>query len=329
MLTTSARVGVDFAAPLRLWLLVLVAGLAVAYLVLQGRRRRVASRFASPALLAVVAPRRPGWWRHLIAGVLGAGLVVAVLGAAQPTVPGEAQREQATVIVAIDNSDSMAATDVAPDRITAAVAAATAFVDDLPSSFSVGLVTASGTPQVLVPPTTDHQVVQRALGGLELHPNTALGEAIFTSLASVPSSGEPNGGDTTPAATVVLLSDGTTTSGRPDEAAVAAAVEAGVPVSTIAFGTDDPGVAVESQGVTVPVPVDESALRRIAEGTGGTFFNADSTDALHRVYAEIDADVTVVATDEDIAEWFAVGALVLLGAAAVASLLTTSRVVWT
>ena len=324
----------SFAAPERLWLLVLAAGLAAAYVAVQRRRRRVAGRFASPAMLPGVAPHRVGRWRHAVVAVFAAGLVLATVGAAQPTVPGHTEREQATIIVAVDTSDSMAATDVDPDRMTAALVAARAFIGDLPSTFHVGLVTASSSPRIVVAPTTDHQAVQNALDGLELTPGTALGEAIFTSLAAVPTAqkqpapGEDNG-EAAPAAHIVLLSDGVTTTGRPDHEAVEAAAAAGVPVSTIAFGTDDPGVTVESQGQIVAVPVDESALRDIAEGTAGDFFEAGSTTELHRVYEQIDADVTVVATDRDVAEWFAAGALVLIVAAAAVSMLTTSRVIWT
>ena len=319
----------SFAAPQRLWLLVLAAGCLVAYLAVQRRRRQDAARFASPALLPLLMPRRPGWWRHLIAAVFAAGLILATVGAAQPTVPGTEEREQATVIIAIDASDSMGATDVKPDRITAAVTAARSFIGDLPSTFHVGLVTANSSPAVLVAPTTDHQAVQNALDTLELSPGTALGEAIFTSLSALPrqSAAAPSDEKKSPAARVVLLSDGVTTTGRPDAEAVDAAVAARVPVSTIAFGTDN--ASVVSQGQTVEVPVDDTALKAIAEGTGGTFFDAASLSELRQVYEEIDADVTVVATDRDIAEWFAGGALILIVVAAVVSMLTTARVVWT
>jgi Ca-activated chloride channel family protein len=328
----------SFAAPQRLWLLVLAAGCVVAYLVVQRRRRRDATLFASPALLPLLVPRRPGWWRHLIAAVFAAGLILATVGAAQPTIPGEVEQKQATIIVAIDASDSMGATDVKPDRITAARTAARSFIGDLPSTFHVGLVTANSSPAVIVAPTTDHQAVQNALDALELSPGTALGEAIFTSLAAVPRQSAASAGSTTsggtpppppgaPSAHIVLLSDGVTTTGRPDSEAIDAAVAAGVPVSTIAFGTGN--ASVVSQGQTVDVAVDDTALRAIAEGTGGTFFDAASTAELAQVYDQIDADVTVVPTDRDIAEWFAAGALGLLVVAAVVSMLTTARVVWT
>jgi Ca-activated chloride channel family protein len=319
----------NFAAPQRLWLLVVAAGLVAAYIVVQQRRRRDAARFASPELLPLLVPRRTGWWRHAVAVVFGAGLLLATIGAAQPTVPDQAERKQATIMVAVDTSDSMKATDVAPDRLTAAVTAAKAFVGDLPSTFAVGLVTADAAPALLVSPTTDHQAVQSALNHLTTSPGTALGEAIYTALAAIPkrSVAATQGQNKAPAALIVLLSDGKSTTGRPDGDAIAAAVDAGVPVSAIAFGTDH--ASVESAGQTVDVPVDRSALEAIAKGTNGQFFQAATPAELRQVYQNINADITVIPADRDIAGLFAAGALLLLLVASLVSMLGTGRVVWT
>jgi Ca-activated chloride channel family protein len=333
----------DFAAPNRLWLLAASGALAVAYVVMQVRRRRDAAKFADPALLPLLVSGKMPWWRHAVALVFAAGLVLATVAAAQPTVPATAERQQATVMLAIDTSDSMKATDVAPSRLAAAVAAAKTFIADLPSTFSVGIVSADATPEVIVAPSTDHAAVLVALDRLATSPGTALGEAIFTALASLPAgstpSTAPNQGQgqgqgrseadqaKAPAARIVLLSDGKSTTGRSDEEAIAAAVAARVPVSTIAFGTDN--ASVESAGQTVQVPVDASALRAIAEGTEGKFFAAASADELRSVYADINAEVTVVAIDRGVAVWFAAAALVLLLVASVTSMLRTGRVVWT
>ena len=305
---------IDFARPDRLWLVGLAGLLAVAYVVIQVRRRWLARRFASPAMLPSLLPRKVGPWRHLVALVFLAGVVASALGAAQPTVAGEREREHATIVIAVDVSDSMAATDVAPDRLTAAKAAARGFIGDLPTSFDVALVTAGSSPSVVVPPTTDHATVIQSLQALTTSPGTALGEAIFTSLSVVanPSS-----------ARIVLLSDGVTTTGRPDAEAVAAAVDAGVPVSTIAFGTDD--ATVVSQGITVDVPVDPTALQAIAEGTEGRFFEAATAAELAAIYEEVDAEVTTEATDRDVAEWFAGAALALVVSAVFLSMVTTGR----
>jgi Ca-activated chloride channel family protein len=277
-----------------------------------------------------------------VAVVFAAGLVLATVAAAEPTVPSTAERQQATVVLAIDTSDSMKATDVAPSRLAAAVGAAKTFIAGLPSTFSVGVVSADATPEVIVAPSTDHQAVEVALDRLATSPGTALGEAIFTALAALPAGSTPTtaaGGQASgsgsgsadpakaPAARIVLLSDGKSTTGRSDEEAIAAAKAALVPVSTIAFGTAH--ASEQSAGQTVDVPVDASALEAIAKGTDGKFFQAATADQLRAVYADINADVTVVATDRGVAEWFAGAALLLLLAASLTSMLRTGRVVWT
>ncbi len=337
----SLFLALDFAAPDRLWLLVAAGALIIAYGVMQVRRRRDAAKFADPALLPLLLPGKAPWWRHAVAVVFAAGLVLATVAAAEPTVPATAEREQATIVLAIDTSDSMKATDVAPSRLAAAIAAAKSFIAELPATFSVGVVSADATPDVLVAPSTDHQAVQVALDRLVTSPGTALGEAIFTSLnalplGSTPSTAAPAGGSGSgsaesaakaPAARIVLLSDGKSTTGRSDAEAIAAAKAAQVPVSTIAFGTDN--ASVESAGQTVQVPVDATALEGIAEGTGGKFFTAASASELRAVYADINAEVKVVAVDEGVAEWFAAGALILLLVASLTSMLRTGRVVWT
>ena len=338
-LPMASLLALDFAAPSRLWLLAAAGALAVAYVVMQVRRRRDAAKFADPALLPLLVSGKMPWWRHAVALVFAAGLVLATVAAAQPTVPATAERQQATVMLAIDTSDSMKATDVAPSRLAAAVAAAKTFIADLPSTFSVGIVSADATPEVIVAPSTDHAAVQVALDRLATSPGTALGEAIFTALASLPAGSTPStapnqgqgqsgeGQAKAPAARIVLLSDGKSTTGRSDEEAIAAAKAARVPVSTIAFGTDN--ATVESAGQTVQVPVDSSALQAIAEGTDGKFFTAVSADELRSVYADINAEVTVVAIDRGVSVWFAAAALVLLLVASVTSMLRTGRVVWT
>ena len=326
--------GLDFAAPHRLWLLAAAILLLVAYLATQVGRRRRAGRFAAPPMLARLTAGGAGRWRHVLPLLFIGVVVLTSLGAAQPTVPGTEERQQATIVIAIDTSDSMKATDVRPSRLEAAVEAARGFVSDLPSGFDVALVTAGASPTVVVEPTLDHGRVIEALGTLETEPGTALGDAIATSLALLPRPEETAGDGARAeedaaqerAARIVLLSDGVTTTGRPDAEAILAAKEAGVPVATIAFGTDD--ATVFSAGQTVEVPVDASTLEAIAEGTGGPFFEAASRAELASIYDRIDAEVTVVEGRRDIAEWVAGAALALLVVAVVASMLGTSRAVW-
>jgi Ca-activated chloride channel family protein len=315
---------VSFLAPERLWLLALLPMLAALYVVMQRRRRARAVRFTNLELLAAVAPHRPGWRRHLVAAGLLASLGLLVVAFARPLDEVRVPRERATIVLAVDVSLSMQATDVDPTRLAAAQAAASRFVEQLPRRLNLGLVAFSGSGRVLVPPTTDRQAVLRALDALELSEYTAIGEAIFTSLDAVRQAPvDPANPDAPVPAAIVLLSDGETTVGRPDSDGAAAAARAGVPVSTIAFGTPDG--TVEIGGVTQPVPVDEEALRAIADATGGRAYTAQTADQLADVYADIGSDLGYVTEEQEVtARWAGIALVVLLGTAA-ASLAASGR----
>jgi Ca-activated chloride channel family protein len=311
---------VRFLAFGRLWLLLLVPALIAAYVALEFRRRRSAVRFTNLALLESVAPRRPAWRRHLPAAAFILMLASLVTAFARPTGLVRVPRERATVIVAIDTSISMMADDVRPSRFVAAKEAAGRFVERLPERFNVGLVSFSGSAQVLVPPTTEHANVNRALDRLTLGPRTAIGEAIFASLETV---ALLPAGPGAPPARIVLLSDGETTAGRGNAEASEAARAAGVPVSTIAFGTDEGTVMVG--GRTVLVPANREALSQIAEETKGSFFEAASGKELQEVYEDIGSSVGYTKERREVTSWFVGLALVLAALAAAGSMLWSSR----
>ena len=311
-----------FLAGSRLVLLLAVAGLVVAYVVVQRRRPEYAVRFTNLDLLASVAPRRPGWRRHLPAAALALALGLLVTAFARPARSVKVPRERATVMMAIDVSLSMQATDVYPTRIDAAIQAASTFVDLLPPRLNLGLVTFAGTAQVMVSPTTDHELVKRSLQALELSERTAIGEAVLASLSAIETVPEEPGQPPAPGR-VVLMSDGATTQGRPNEMAAVAAKEAGVPVSTIAFGTDSGVVWVE--GAAIPVPVDRQALAELARSTGGRPFEAATESELERVYADIGSSVGFRSEKREISTWFVGFGLALALAAAAGSLVWTSR----
>jgi Ca-activated chloride channel homolog len=331
----------SFLSPERLWLLIGVAGLAAIYLGTQARRGRYAVRFTNLDLLATVAPRHPGWRRHLTAlGFLGA-LVALVVAFAQPARAERVPVERATVIMAIDVSLSMDATDVAPSRFAAAQDSARLFVNAVPDNIELGLVAYDAVARLEVPPTTDRAAVLAGVDNLELGPGTAIGDAILVSLGAIAShqgradgddaaeGGAPGRGgftdDERPVGSIVLLSDGETTAGTPDDVAIAAAAEAGVPVSTIAFGTPHGTVQLPGRGATVSVPVNLQALERIAESTDGTAFAADTAAELDRVYTDIGATVGFEEEEREVTAWFVGLALGLLGATAAGSLLWFSR----
>ncbi len=314
----------SFIAPEWLYLLVAVVGLGVAYVVLQLFRRRYAVRFTNVDLLSRVAPRAPGWRRHLTAAIVLLAMVSLVVALARPAREEQVARERATVVIALDTSLSMEATDVSPNRFEAAKDAAKAFVEAVPPGINLGLVHFAGTATIRVPPTLLHDDVTTAIDDLELDYSTAIGDAIVASLAAVET--VPASEDGTPVpASVVLLSDGDTQQGTPNEDAAEQARGAGVPVSTIAFGTEDATVTDPSTGEVVAVPVDEEALQDIAETTGGSFFRAVTGEELRAIYEDVGSSVGHEQELRELTTWFVGLGLGLLLAASALSLVWFSR----
>jgi len=312
---------VRFLLPARLWLLLLPAWFVAAYLVALGRKHRHVVRFTTVELLDRVAPDRPGWRRHLPAALFVGALAVTAVALARPVTTVRVPREEATVIVAVDVSLSMQATDVPPSRLEAAQEAARRFVDLAPGSLRVGLVPFAGSALPAVAPTTDKAEVKAGIDRLRLAEGTAVGEAIYAALDLVARE-EQDVGEDVPAA-IVVLSDGTTTMGRDSAAAAQAAAAAGVPVSTISFGTASG--AITYQGDLIPVPPDEAALRAVAEATGGRFFTAASVAELQQILDDIGSRIGFVSVDREVWEWFLAAGLVFLVAAGAGSLLWFSR----
>lgn len=312
-----------------LWLLALlgVAALVGYYVWVQRRRLAYAARFTNVALLGSIVPKRPGWRRHLAFGVVALGLATLVVSLAVPSTEVRVPREKATVVMAVDVSLSMQATDIQPDRFQAMQTAAKEFVDVLPGRINLGLVSFAGTATTVVPPTTDRAQVANAIDNLDLAESTAIGEAVFTSLSAIENfqSALETRGEEPPPARIVLLSDGYNTVGREDTQAIDAANAAGVPVSTIAFGTDYG--TLDLDGEIVPVPVDRATLERIADETGGSFSSAVSAEELEEVYADLGSQIGYATEPQDISAWFVrIGVLAaLLGV--VLSLLWTNRLV--
>lgn len=314
----------SFVDPLRLVLLAVVAAAIIAYVVLQARRSTYSLRFTNVDLLASVAPRRPGWRRHLPAALFVVAVAALVVAWAGPTAPTTVPVERATVMLAIDVSLSMQAQDVEPDRLRAAQAAAVDFLAVVPPELNVGLVTFSGVATIAVPPTTDRDLVAEAVQRLQLAERTAIGEAIFASLDAINLVPTEPGAEQVPAA-IVLMSDGATTAGRADDLAVAAAVEQGVPVTTIAFGTDEGAITIPGDPIPIPVPVDRTALEVIAADTGGAFFSAVTAQQLEEVYVDIGSSIGFTTAQQDISSWFIGAALLALIATGAMSLAWFSR----
>jgi Ca-activated chloride channel family protein len=315
----------DFLSPNYLWLLLVVAVLAGAYLLVQLRRKRYVARFTNVELLGSLAPRRPGWRRHLTFALLLIGLTVLTVGVARPSATVKVPRDNATVVLAIDVSLSMEATDVLPSRIAAAKSAGERFVGLLPTRINLGMVSFGGQANLLVPPTLNRPSVRRAVSGLQLQQSTAIGEAIFTSLQAIQvfTKSTTSAGQKPPPARIVLLSDGTNTVGRPVSSAVAAAQKAHVQVSTIAFGTQNGTVTIDGQ--TQRVPADDQTLQAIADSTGGSFHTATSEQELASVYKDIGSQIGYTTKHKDVSWRFMLGGLLFLFAAAGAAMTWAGR----
>ncbi|WP_106252441.1 VWA domain-containing protein [Allonocardiopsis opalescens] len=312
-----------FLEPGRLWLLALLLILIGTYLYLQTRRRSYALRFTNLSLLDQVAPKRPAWRRHIPAALFLLTIAALIVGTAQPSVPVQVPRERATIMVAIDVSNSMDATDVSPNRFDAAKDAAQNFIDQLPPRFNVGLVAFDGTARIINSPTDDRAAVQASIENLRVGPATAIGEAVFASLQAIQTFDEQAQTDPPPAA-IVLLSDGENTAGRPIPMAIRAAQDAETPVSTIAFGTDHG--YIELDDVAMPVRVNREALASIAERTGGTAHEAESATELHSVYADIGTSLGYETEQQDVTARLVWIALILALATATTSLLWFQRI---
>ena len=317
-----------FASPL--WLLftgVVVAQLG-GYLWVQRRRRKYTLRFTNLELLDTVAPTRPHHSRHVPTALLLVGLVLLTIAMAGPTAFHRVPRNRATVILVIDVSLSMRATDVPPTRLAAAQAGAKSFADTLTPGINLGLEAFAGTASMLVSPVTDHTAVDKAVDHLQLAERTATGEAIFTALQAIDTLGAVlGGGDEPPPARIVLESDGKRTvpteldDPRGAFTAARAAKQQNVPISTISFGTTHG--TVELQGQKIPVPVDDQSLREIADLSGGSFFTATNADELEASYQNLQQQIGYETQRGDASRpWLILGSVLVTAAAATALVFT-------
>ncbi len=284
------------ASPWWLLLLLVVAGLAAAYIYVQRLRRKRALKFANLDLLNQVAPAQRNRWRHVPIALLLVALTLLVVAVAAPQADRRVPRNKATVILVMDVSRSMNATDVAPSRIRAAQDAARTFADELTDGINLGLISYAGTASTLVSPTPDHNATKAAVDKLRLDDRTATGEGIFAAIQQIKTLNAVLGGDeAAPPARIVLLSDGKeTVPDDPDDprgafTAARKAKEEKIPISTISFGTMTGTVDLE--GDQVPVPVDDDSLRKIANLSSGQFFTAASLDELNKVYETLQQQI--------------------------------------
>jgi Ca-activated chloride channel family protein len=269
-------------------------------------------------MLEKVAPRRPGGRRHVGMAVVLVGLVLLVVAMAGPTADVKVPRNRATVMLAIDVSLSMEATDVVPSRLVAAKEAAKAFVTDLTPGVNLGLISFAGIATVLVSPTTDRAPALEAIDSLKLDERTATGEAIISAVQTIDMFSRTIGGSSDPVpARIVLMTDGKRTVGRTEQDAAQRAKDAGIPVSVIAFGTEHASIDVD--GSRVDVALDTAAMQQIARISGGDFHTAHSAAELKKVYAELGEQIGYEIVHKDASRpWLIAGSLVVMLGVAVA-----------
>jgi Ca-activated chloride channel family protein len=314
-------------------LLLLAAPLLAAALYLRPKPRRI------PGLELPVANRRQ---RHVPPALYIAALVVAALAAARPTALITLPSQQRTIIMAIDVSLSMRASDVLPNRLAAAQAAAREFIKEQPGDVRLGIVSFAGTAVVVQQPTHDKDDLIAAIDRLQLDRHTAIGSGIIVSLAALfPNEGievesfnkrqppprelKPVPPGSNPNAAIILLTDGRRTIGPEPVQAARMAADRGVRIYTVGFGSAQGG-SVQVEGYSIYMMFDEATLKAIAELTNAEYFQATSGAELKKIYDTLTAKFVLQREQTEITAFFAAAAAALLIAAAGLSLAWFSRI---
>ncbi len=337
-----------------LLLLLLVPALVLLYLHIQRRHKRAAVRFASVALVREAMGGAARWRRHVPPALFLAALTVAVLAIARPSAVITLPSQQRTIIMAIDVSLSMRATDVQPNRLAAAQAAAKAFVQELPSDLRVGIVSFAGTALLVQKPTNNRDELVAALDRLQLDRHTAIGSGIIMSLATLfPDEGidleslvlgsrqswrthkppekkvekktvkpVPPGSNTSSA--IVLLTDGRRTTGPDPLEAARMAADHGIRVFTVGFGSAAGGPAV-MDGYSIYMAFDEATLKAIAQLTEAEYFHASTADELKKVYQLLTGKFVLAKEEREVTSLVTALAAMLALVAAALSLLWFNR----
>ncbi len=311
----------SFASPLWLLALVLVPVLLFARQIAERRRRRYAVRFpATASVLAAVSPAN-AWRTRLPGAVLLASLAALALGLAGPRVPHRVAIQQASVMLVSDHSGSMAAGDVSPTRLSAAIRSADSFIGGLPGSVKVGAVTFGSSPDSVQGPSADHSAAKATIDGQQANGATATGDALSLALQLLHGSSR-----THPPAAIVLLSDGSANTGQ-DPATVARQAAADhVPIFTVALGTANGTLtSPDPLAAPVPVPPDPQLMAQIAQLSGGRSFNAETSDQLASIYNGLASELGTVKRQRDVTAPVILAAVLLIGLGALVSVRRTGR----
>lgn len=314
-MTSSTPLGpFEFFNIMRLWALLAIPLLIALYIIALRLSKRTGIRYTNTGVLGAVLPRQSQWKRHVTVLMALCSLAMITGAWARPVGIEKVPRERATIVVVLDASLSMQATDVRPNRFEAEKQSAKDFVAQLPLQYNVAIVALSGNPAVMAPPTTDRNVARRAIDLMELQEGTAIGDSLQAGLTAIAQA--PKGTDESPApALMVLLSDGGNTSGQDPIGAAQVAASQKVQVHTIAYGTENGFVDVD--GKRENVAPDRQLLRQIAQITSGRALDAANADQLDDVYQSLQSDVGLEEVKKEVtARW----AMYALAFAVVASL---------
>jgi Ca-activated chloride channel family protein len=314
---------VSFATPTWLLALALVPLALLAYQASRRRGSRYAVRYTAVPALKLAAGAVPAWRRHLPAALALAALAALVLALAKPQKTVAVPVERASIMLVTDHSRSMSATDVEPDRLSAAQRAARTFLNTLPDQVRVGAVAFSDTPDAVQAPSSDHDDARRIVDGQVADGATATGAALEVAIDALKN--DKQNGKRPPSA-IVLLSDGKTTV-PPDPVPVArTAGQLKIPIYTVALGTRDATVPNPNPfGTPLLVAPDPETLRQIAQVSGGKAFTAEDSDSLKSIYKTLGSQLGTKTQKKQITASFAIGGLVLLLAAAASSLRWAGR----
>lgn len=304
----------SFGQPLVLIALVIVPALVFAWRAQDRRREARAAAFSAPALLPNLVPERPGLRRTVPLAILLLALVALIVGVARPHASISVPRKEATVVLAIDVSRSMAAQDVRPTRLDAARHAAETFLAKIPKEYSVAVVGFGTRAFVALPPTTDRVLAQDALESLAPSQGTAIGDAV--ALATKIGTRQRTSDGAVPPTSVLVISDGTRDGGQIAPLAAAREARAAhIPVSTVLVGTPNGVVTnklVGGYNELIRVPPSPGTLQQIARASGGQFFRARTAAALTSVYRKLATRIGHRTQNRQITDLFAGGAIVLL-----------------
>jgi Ca-activated chloride channel family protein len=347
-----------FLSPQLLWFLLAAPALVAAYVALLRRKKKHAVRYASVGMVKEALGPGQRFRRHIPPLLFLVALVALIVAMAGPSAVITLPSQKETIILAMDVSLSMGAKDVDPNRITAAQAAAKAFVEDHPKDVRIGIVAFGATASLVQPPTQNQDDLLAAIDRFQLQRGTATGSALYVALQTLfPDAGidleslvfngglysgpargrsldkpKPEKKEFKPVApgsytsgVIILLSDGRRTTGPDPLDAARLAADHGVRVFTVGFGTLEGG-SIGFEGWSAYVRLDEETLKAVADITRGEYFYAGTSADLKKVYAGLTSKLILEKKDTEVSFLFIAGAAVLLLAAGVLSLLWFSRI---